>query len=180
MSYQDIAVKYGTDKATHGYMPFYEQQFEYAISLFGGIDSILEIGCKEGASLRMWREIFPDTILYTLDLFKEYGIPSDIPNLVAYTGSQTDGVLLNEVRKKRYKVIIDDGSHNSRDQLITFYGLVQQAGVYIVEDLHCCEDDFYRQGMSFEQTMLGQMKAGTFPFRYSLSNDKIAFIYGTV
>jgi len=179
MSYHDIAVKYGTDKATHGYMDHYEEHFLNLPAFMWDRMRLLEIGCKEGASLRMWREIHPKANLYTLDLFEEFGVPIDIENVCFIPGSQTDSERLQLLRKMGpYDVIIDDGSHNSRDQLISFYGLIGSTYMYVVEDLHCCNDEFYRQGMAFEQTMLGQMKAETFPFLFNLYDDKIAFIYG--
>jgi len=180
MSYQDIAVKYGTDKAQHGYMPYYEQHFKKQIARLGeDPHKILEIGCKQGASLRMWNELFPNTQLFTIDIFKEFNPPDDILELYSITGSQTDGRILQHAREKGvYDIIIDDGSHNSRDQLISFYGLVNCTFTYVVEDLHCCNDSFYRQDMTFAQTMLGQMKDNKFPFKFDLYDDKIAFIYG--
>lgn len=179
MSYHDIAVKYGTDKATHGYMPYYEEHFNNLPEFIWDSMHLLEIGCKEGASLRMWREIHPKIKLTTIDLFEEYGAPTEIEGLKILKGSQSNGRILQVARELGpYDVIIDDGSHNSRDQLISFYGLLGCTYMYVVEDLHCCNDEFYRQGMAFEQTMLGQMKTNTFPFPFELYEDKIAFIYG--
>lgn len=180
MSYQDIALKHNTDKATHGYMQHYQKRIGDWICQNDAVPkSILEIGCEKGNSLRMWNEIFPEAKIYTIDLFQEFDFPFDCDHfLTAIQGDQTDPRVLREARNSGpFDFIVDDGSHNSRDQLITFYGLVGSSSVYVVEDLHCCNEEFYRQGLSFEQTMLGQMKSKTFPFRFKLFDDKIAFIY---
>jgi demethylmacrocin O-methyltransferase len=179
MSYHDIAVKHGTDKAGHGYMPYYEKilnrDFFYPESAISF--KLLEIGCEKGNSLRMWKEIFPKSRLFTIDLFEEFAEPEDI-GCTFLKGSQTDSEILYLARYEGpYDLIIDDGSHNSRDQLISFYGLIGCCTIYVVEDLHCCNEVLYRQGMSFGQTMLGQMKADKFPFPFELYDDKIAFIY---
>jgi 23S rRNA U2552 (ribose-2'-O)-methylase RlmE/FtsJ len=138
---------------------------------------ILEIGCEKGNSIRMWQEIFPKAEITSLDLFQEYPIP-DIRGAEFIAGNQLDHEILYNLRNNRkFDVVIDDGSHNSRDQLVTFWSLVGTSRLYVVEDLHCCNDELYRQGLHFEKTMLGQMKAGTFPYTHYLYDDKIAFIY---
>lgn len=136
--------KYGSDKAEHGYHEF------YAKWLPKNPNRILEIGVKEGASIRAWREIFPEAEVHGLDLFKEFPIP-DIPGAVFHQGDQTDYKLLQHLRKYEFDVIIDDGSHNSRDQLITFFGIYSGGKQrYFIEDLHCNEYQSYRADLPKE------------------------------
>lgn len=149
MTLHQLAADYGTDKLKHGYLDFYEK------TLPRNPKRILEIGCYKGASLRMWREYFPDTELHTLDLFIENEPPTDIPGLIIHKGNQCDWLLLEELRKFDFDVIIDDGSHNSRDQMITFFGLAHPGCHYYIEDLHCCAEDFYRQGLGHPWTADG-------------------------
>lgn len=173
MNWQEIAERHGTDKSTHGYMSYYGRH----LGIVEPPESILEIGCEKGNSIRMWKEIYPDASLTALDLFQEHPVP-DIPGVEFITGNQLDHEILYHLRNHRkFEVIIDDGSHNSRDQLVTFWSLIGTCRVYIVEDLHCCYDDSYRQGLPFEKTMLGQMKTGIFPYQHFLYEEKIAFIY---
>lgn len=168
----EIANQYGTDKGRHGYMPHYAR---HLIDFYP--KTMLEIGCEKGNSARMWREILPKTELAVLDLFQEYPIP-DIENVEFIKGNQLDHELLYNLRNnRRFDIIIDDGSHNSRDQWVTFWSLVGSGRLYVVEDLHCCYDELYRQGLPFARTMLGQMLAGHFPYRFQLYDQKIAFIY---
>lgn len=151
-----LAAKYGTDKLQHGYIPFYEKHLPKEPK------RILEIGVKEGRSLMMWSEYFPDAEIHGLDLFSS---PTEeevncylgeqieklqlefAASIHLHKGNQCDWKLLEELRKYDFDVIIDDGSHNSRDQLITYFGLFNGKH-YFIEDLHCCGEEFYRQGLS--------------------------------
>lgn len=168
---EKVRAEFLTDKITHGYME------HYAKHLPESVGSLLEIGCERGASIRMWKYLFPAAKITSMDLFQEFPKP-DIEGIEFIKGNQLDHELLYHLRNHRiFDVIIDDGSHNSRDQLVTFYSLVGISPLYVVEDLHCCNDELYRQGLPFERTMLGQIQAGTFPFRHYLHDNKIAFIY---
>jgi hypothetical protein len=134
-----LAELHGTDKLQHGYCQFYEETLPKAPK------KILEIGVKEGASIRMWKDWFPDTEIHGLDLFEEFPIP-DIPGIVWHKGNQIDHLLLEQLRKEDFDIIIDDGSHLSRHQMMTFYGLFNGKHYYI-EDLHCCQEEFYQDGL---------------------------------
>lgn len=136
MTLHDLAVKHGSDKAQHNYLQFYETMIRTTPK------KLLEIGVLKGASIKMWREYFPETEVHGLDLFIENPIP-DIEGVVWHKGNQCDWQLLDALRHEDFDVIIDDGSHNSRDQLITFFGLFNGKQYYI-EDLHCCRQEFYR------------------------------------
>lgn len=141
MNLQELALKYGTDKSSngHNYIPFYEK------TLPDNPKKILEIGVKEGASIRMWRDYFPNAEIHGLDLFEEFPIP-DIPGAVFHKGNQCDYSLLERLRQENFDVIIDDGSHNARHQMVTFFGLFN-GGHYYIEDTHCNQMEFYSEGL---------------------------------
>lgn len=142
MTLDELAIKYGSDKSSaggHNYMPFYETH------LPKNPKKLLEIGVKAGASIRMWKEWFPETIIHGLDLFQEFPIP-DIQDVVWHKGNQCDWQLLEQLRKENFDIIVDDGSHDSRHQLMTFFGLFN-GGQYYIEDLHCCFHSLYRDGL---------------------------------
>lgn len=149
MTLHKLAIKYGSDKADHNYCPFYEQ------SLPKNPKKILEIGVLKGASLAMWAEYFPDAEIHGLDLFAE-NREEDIEaylrgelgfnNIILHKGNQCNWLLLEVLRNEDFDVIIDDGSHNSRDQMITFFGLYNGKQYYI-EDIQCNEEEFYSQGL---------------------------------
>lgn len=144
---QELAFMYGTDKGVggHNYIPFYEQW------LPKNPKKILEIGVKEGRSIQMWLKYFPDTVVHGLDLFKEFPVPFQHERVVWHQGNQCDWQLLEQLRKEDFDVVIDDGSHCSRDQLMTFFGLFNGKQYYI-EDLHGTEDEFWRQGLPRNNT----------------------------
>lgn len=186
--FNKAARKYKTDKADdcekcHGYMNY------YADNLPENPASLLEIGCYKGASMRMWRELFPKAELHTLDIFIENEQPKDIEGLICHKGNQSDLNLLYTLPK--FDVIIDDGSHGTRDVDISFNQLfknnLNEGGVYVIEDLHCQTLMGYRyvemRGeypyfMAYEDTILSKMLCKTFPYKFKLFEEKIAFIYG--
>jgi hypothetical protein len=136
----ELAFMYGTDKLEHGYIPFYEQYLPKKPK------KILEIGVKEGRSISMWLQYFPEAIVHGLDLFQEFSPPFQDERVVWHQGNQCDWELLEQLRKEDFDVIIDDGSHNARDQMITFFGLFNGKH-YFIEDVHCNRDEFYSQGL---------------------------------
>lgn len=143
--------KYGSDKAEHGYAEVYSMLYRP----FHDIKfpkRILEIGVKQGASIRAWKELFPEAEIHGLDLFEEFPKP-DIEGVTFHKGSQCDWRILERLRDIKFDLIIDDGSHNARDQWITFFGLVGYGMTYVIEDTHCNDDEFYRQGLPFPLTM---------------------------
>lgn len=146
MTLDQLAIKYNTDKSSlkHNYCQFYENTLPKAPK------KLLEIGVLSGASIRMWKEYFPDTEIHGLDLFTD-GIP-DIEGVVWHKGNQCDWLLLEQLRKENFDIIIDDASHNSRDQMMTFYGLFN-GNHYYIEDTHCAEEEFYRDGLPYEATV---------------------------
>lgn len=142
------AIDHGTDKYEHGYLDFYRANFPHEPK------KILEIGVKTGASIRLWLDVFPEAEIHAVDLFQEFDIPFTDRRVKWYQGNQCDWQLLEQLRRENFDVIIDDGSHNSRDQMITFFGLFN-GKPYFIEDTHCCEEEFYRQGLPKALTAAG-------------------------
>lgn len=149
MNLNDLAIKYGSDKSDHNYCPFYEKH------LPKNPRKILEIGVLKGASLAMWAEYFPDAEIHGLDLFAENSETEieaylrdelGFKNIILHKGNQCNWLLLEVLRNEDFDIIIDDGSHNSRDQMMTFFGLYNGKQYYI-EDIQCNEEEFYSQGL---------------------------------
>lgn len=172
MNLSEIATKYNSDKLQHNYFPFYEKHLPEKVS------SLLEIGILKGESMKIWKDAFPGAKLYGLDLFKIDPIP-DIKGVNWIKGNQLDHVLLYDIRNNiKPEIIIEDCSHNCRSHWVTFWSLIGCCKKYFVEDLHTCREEFYREGLTFDQTILGAMLSDKFPFEFELSNDqKIAVIY---
>lgn len=165
-----LAERFGTDKLHHGYIEFYEQHLPKNPA------RILEIGCLTGASLRMWREYFPDAEIHCLDLFEEHPQPEDIPGVIYWKGNQTDQYILEQLRRLHFDVIIEDGSHNLVAQWVTFYSLIGCTDLYVLEDAHTAEYELYREGFDKKHSMLEHIKKNVFAYEHWFYLDKIAFI----
>ncbi len=143
-------MKYGADKAPwlgHMYTPFY---YEYLKPYRNKFKKILEIGVGNnrqvkhlkngvvGASLRMWRDFFPNAMVYGGDVAKECIFEDErlktyycdetkkesIENLIKQTGSDID-------------LVIDDALHHIHNQMFLFevlMPLLKKDVIYIVED----------------------------------------------
>lgn len=105
---------------------------------------MLEIGVFRGGSLRMWKEYFhPDSIIVGIDVDKSCAAHEIADrNVYVRIGSQADPNFLAEVNGEfgPFDVILDDGSHKTHHQIISFGALFRNAlkdgGCYMVEDVH--------------------------------------------
>lgn len=130
----DIGLKHGTDKATyHGYCDFYEEHLPKPES--GRVKRLLEIGVKDGASLRMWRDYYPDAEIVGIDI----NPPIEVEGCKVLRIDATDPSALFDLMLG-FDVIVDDGSHMTKDQLISFELLYTDGlcdgGTYVMEDIH--------------------------------------------
>ena len=96
---------------------------------------LLEIGVKDGASLKMWDDFFthPDAQIYGADIVKKGGIDEN-RIIQADQGNYND--LLKLQQKGPWNVVVDDGSHLPEHQLLTFRRLfpsITPGGLYIIE-----------------------------------------------
>lgn len=105
---------------------------------------MLEIGVFRGGSLRMWKDYFhPDSTIVGVDIdktCKDHEIADR--NVYVRIGSQADPEFLAEVNDEfgPFDIILDDGSHKTHHQNISFGALFRSAlkdgGCYMVEDVH--------------------------------------------
>ena len=105
---------------------------------------MLEIGVFRGGSLRMWKEYFhPDSIIVGIDIDKSCKAHEIADRKVfVRIGSQADPEFLLAVTEEfgPFDIILDDGSHKTHHQNISFGALFRAAltdgGCYMVEDVH--------------------------------------------
>lgn len=102
---------------------------------------LLEIGVYKGGSLKMWRQFLGSRA-------KILGIDIDPrcadmggDSAQVRIGSQSDSAFLSRVVDEMggVDIVIDDGSHKSRDvvkSFIALFPLLEEGGLYIIEDLH--------------------------------------------
>lgn len=146
-----LAEKYRSDKVAsifHDYTPFYDE-------LLRGreVKHVLEIGIgtpagmphmegyQTGASLRMWREYFPEAEIWGIDNNPDAMI-SEEPRIHVFLCDQSDEFALSATAAyftEKFDLIIDDGSHRFEDQALTANIFIPQLlspnGVYVIEDV---------------------------------------------
>jgi len=129
----DIGLKHNTDKAFfHKYLDFYEKHLPDRN--FRG--RLLEIGVMDGASMRMWREYYPNAEIVGIDTGLQWDLRIDGVTLL-----ELDGTKPKDLKPLGlFDIIIDDGSHMTKDQQKSFehlfYNQLTPGGLYILEDLH--------------------------------------------
>ncbi len=103
-----------------------------------------EIGVQNGGSLELWAKYFPQaSIVLGCDIDPKCGaLAFDDPRIAVVVGNVNSDPAYRAIvaRSPRYDVFIDDGSHTSRDIVMTFcsyFRHVSPGGIYAIEDLHC-------------------------------------------
>ena len=138
----EIGIKYQNDKITHHRYDLIYPQF-----LQDKVDDdivILEIGLGDnkngtGKSNNFWKEYFNKSVLYIMD--KDYEYNDGIS--VVLKGDQSNIEDLKRVKEiiGKCDLIVDDGSHQPEHQIKTFLyffeHLLNDGGIYIIEDIEC-------------------------------------------
>ena len=134
----ELAYNYGTDKCPrikHPYTPFY---YDLLGKKKDSIKKVLELGVQKGASLRMWRDFFPNAQIYGMDIAEKTLIKEE--RIETYLGDGTKEEDLVKVIEKigsDIDLFIDDGSHRRADQIATCKILrpMLKDAIYIIEDV---------------------------------------------
>ncbi len=145
-----IGVNKGTDKSSkgHSYCQYYELFFDAV--RYKPIN-LLEIGIDKGDSLLMWHEYFPHSEIHGIDIVEGYGFLHEL-GIKTHTvdhSSMADLVLFGEQYDNYFDIIIEDGSHQSKDSILTFETLfpyLKSGGFYCYEDALCDYDSRWNQG----------------------------------
>lgn len=141
-----ISINEGTDKSSvyHNYTRYYEKHF----SIFRNKSiNLLELGVKDGASLRVWKKYFNKGNIVGIDLLEECSKFKE-ERIDVFIGKQQDPNLLLKVGKKYkdgFDIIIDDASHHNKFTIASFknlFNFLRPGGIYAIEDLHCSYEDF--------------------------------------
>jgi len=124
----------------------------------GSMNHMEKLNYEPGASLKMWRDFFPNAIVNGIyinvdALFNENRINT-------YLCNQTNFYELNKIFNNVYfDFIIDDGSHIDKDQLVTFNFLrnkLNTGAIYIIEDvlnINLFSDEFILNHLSNEDLL---------------------------
>ena len=146
-SLTSIAEFYKIDKHEHGYTKVYEKYFD---RLRDEKLKILEIGIADGKSLLTWSDYFKNSTIVGVDIhkidLKEKNL--DRENIKVHQGSQSDKKFIEEIIKeyKEFDIIIDDGSHLTKDVKKSFellFSALKDNGLYVVEDMQTSYNHFF-------------------------------------
>jgi glycosyltransferase involved in cell wall biosynthesis len=115
---------------------------------------LLEIGIQNGGSLEIWSKYFSNaSALIGCDINPDcVRLSYDDPRIDLIIGDANAPEIREQVfqRSPQFDLIIDDGSHLSRDIIKTFslyFSSVVEGGVFIAEDLHCSYWDKFEGGL---------------------------------
>ena len=149
----EIAIRYKTDKCPqirHSYTPFYYELFKHTKN---NIKKVFEMGIGTptimahsgegyvvGASLRMWRDFFPNAQIYGADIQPEAMFEDErIKTFLADQSSKEDMERVISEVGADIDLFIDDGNHYRDKQLDLAriaLPLLKKDVIYIIEDVH--------------------------------------------
>lgn len=125
--------------------------------------NIVEIGVYKGGSLQMWKHYFgPLAHIYGIDVNPECTAFAE-GQVEILIGNQEDRDFLRSVKRRipTIDILIDDGGHTMRQQIVTFEELfphVAPDGVFICEDLHTSYWEEYGGGYRAPGTFIEYSK----------------------
>jgi hypothetical protein len=149
----DLGFKYKTDKSplvAHSYTPTYYELFK---DIRDKVKKVLEIGIGipdnmihssgkdyiKGASLRMWRDFFPNAQIYGADIEKEAMFEDErIKTFLCDQTKEEDLKRLLEQTGTDIDIFIDDGAHYYYTQVFLarfMMQLLKQDVMYFIEDV---------------------------------------------
>jgi hypothetical protein len=143
------------------YIPVYEAIFaEYRDKRV----SLLEIGVQNGGSLGVHAEYFSDTALLVGDnINPRCRLLNYPPSIRVAVESCVDEHTKEQITaiSPSFDIVIDDGSHKSKDTILTFlkyFPIVSAGGVYIIEDLHAGYWQQYGGGLFHKKSPVAFLK----------------------
>lgn len=157
----ELAYKYGTDKCPqikHCYTPFY---YEYLKDYKNTFKKVLEVGIghtrnnwhnpqgiekdklipklQNGASLKMWRDFFPNANIFGADISQDALFEDTrIKTYLCDERDQKDVARLIKTIGNDIDLVIDDASHHVDDQISlakNLLPLLKKDVIYIIEDV---------------------------------------------
>jgi hypothetical protein len=147
------------------YIHEYERLFA---PLRGEPVALLEIGVQNGGSLEIWDKYFPwAEAIVGCDIdqaCKALQFKSGSIRVVIGDASTEESARQITAITSDFEIIIDDGSHTSKDIISTFsryFSALKDGGLYIIEDLHCSYWSNYGGGLAHPYSALSFLKVLT-------------------
>lgn len=156
MTLSELANRFGTDKGTvlaagHGYTLVYDLLFA---QMRGQVTNLCEVGLSRGGpevdggavlrdvgdvpSVRMWREFFPGVNIVGVDISDCSQFRNEWFEFVQADCGEPAELDRVAALDRQFDIIVDDGSHASYHQQLTFlklFPLLKPSGFYVIEDL---------------------------------------------
>lgn len=151
--------KFGVIRKLENYYEEYDLMFSY---LRNRPVKILEIGVQKGGSIATWLEYFNNAHVVGIDIdpeCKQY----EQGGAKIYIGSQEDADFLKKINllEGPFDIVIDDGGHTMKQNLTTFntlFPLLNDNGMYVVEDIHTSYWKEFGGGLYKRRTMINRIK----------------------
>lgn len=156
---------YGTDKGeiqknghpypwpSHNYADFYSRHFNHCRNSVKNVfecglgtnnpnlPSSMGISGKPGASHKVWRDYFPNAMVYGADIDRD--ILFQEQRIKTYYIDQLDSASIlsfwDRVDVKDFDLMVDDGLHTFESGVTLFLGSISRLanhGIYVIEDVH--------------------------------------------
>lgn len=165
----NLFYKYKSDKCPfifHSYSPVYynllkdkKNDFKYVLEIGVGSNEIMQPisgpDYQIGSSLKAWRDFFPNSTIFALDINKN--VLFEDKRIKCFFANQAESESLEEAivninkfvdNTVEYDFIIDDGSHIVEHMMLTFNTLkkyLKIGGMYIIEDIQPKDLDAFKQ-----------------------------------
>jgi hypothetical protein len=175
-----LCEKYGSDKGaikdyghpypwpSHTYADFYERLFGHCRfeikNVFEcglgsnniNVASNMTINGKPGASLRVWRDYFPNANIYGADIDRDILFAEE--RIQTFYCDQTNrssiASLWDQVKDVKFCLMIDDGLHTFDAGVALFensFHMLRDGGVYIIEDVNVKDTVRFRNHFNSKQ-----------------------------
>ena len=151
------------DEVAHKWVHFFPIYERFLQAFVNKSVLLIEIGVSKGGSLKMWKKYLgPFVTVVGIDIDPQCTKYEDEQCKVRI-GQQGDFKFLSSIIKEfgTPDIVIDDGSHemNDMDQTFQFlYPLLNNNGVYIVEDTHTCYWKDYGGGLKEQGSFIEKSK----------------------
>ena len=151
-----------TDKYDHNYVGRYKQ----IAAELGTKARVCELGVYYGASLNLWKELFPDGMIAGVDGNSGAWWPKDTIKIVARQ-EEPDLVPMLWKYSDKWDLIVDDCSHFGEltaTSLANLWPLVSAGGYYVIEDWvvgfsHWL--DYDRSMLTLAENLIGNLDGDT-------------------
>lgn len=147
MSLEELVCNSKTDKnTTHSYLPLYQKLLE---NIKYKAKNILEIGVKDGGSIKLWHNFFTNANIYGLDIMNIKNFREEIKDnerIILYTSIDAynnDFFITNFLNRNiKFDFMLDDGPHTLESMVIfikLYSQLMSDDGILIIEDVKSLE-----------------------------------------